>query len=201
MLRHGISSLLLLGALLIGIFYLKPAWDQFQQIRTETDRVRQLSAEFDDLIQNRDALVAKLNLVSKDDLNRLEALIPQGPQSLEYLLGLQQLAQENGVALTFTHAEINPTPTSGAASTPQAVATIPSASRQPQMLNPSQASQPKTTINDLPVGIQIVGSYEQLKTFIGHIEHFGRLTDISTLAFTPSQPPFTFSVSLITHYQ
>ncbi|MBI3442786.1 MAG: hypothetical protein HY007_03400 [Candidatus Sungbacteria bacterium] len=222
MLRYGISSLLLLGAVLIGIFYLKPAWDQFQQIRTETDHLRQLSAEFDDLIQNRDALIAKLNLVSKEDLHKLEALIPQSPQSLDYLIALQQLAQENGVSIAFTKADINPPASSAsgagrksaAISSPTGQPEIPAAmasdavgqtprSRSPQMLNPNAQPIPRTTaIKDLPVGIDITGSYETLKTFTGHLEHFGRLTDIPTLNFTAqSGNSFTFSMSLITHYQ
>lgn len=196
MLRYGTSSLFLLGALFMGIFFLKPAWDQFQHIRAETDHVRQLSAEFDDLIQNRDVLVAKLNSVSKEDLAKIEALIPQGPHSLEYLIGLQQLSQENGIALTFTHAEINPSPVKAGQS----------ASSQPKILNPSEAPQKKTFISDMPVGIQVAGPYEILKAFMGHLEHFGRLTDISILAFSAPDSAqqaatFTFSLSLITHYQ
>lgn len=218
MFRYGISSLLLLGAVLIGIFYLKPAWDQFQQIRAETDHVRQLSAEFDDLIQNRDALIAKLNLVSRDDLRKLEALIPQGPQSLEYLIALQQLGQESRVGLTFSKADIvNPPSSSGTSQklarpeTSGTSATPTGASRPPQMLNPSEQPAPQTNaIKDLPVGIEVTGSYETLKTFVGRLERFGRLTDISTLSFTvqsgsdnqtqSSNSP-TFSLSLITHYQ
>lgn len=206
MLRYGISSLLLIGALLIGIFYLKPAWDQFQQIRTETEHVRLLSAEFDDLIQNRDALIAKLRLVSKDDLTKLEALIPQGPQPLDYLIALQQTAQASGVGIAFTKADINPPASSSGAAQKSTTA-----SRSPQMLNPSEQPTPQTTaIKDLPVGIDITGSYETLKTFVGRIERFGRLTDISTLNFsgqsgganqTSSGNAFTFSMSLITHYQ
>lgn len=199
MFRYGISSLLLLGALLISIFYLKPAWDQFRQIRAETDHVRELSAEFDDLIQDRDALIAKLNLVSKDDLKKLEALIPQGPQSLEYLIALQQLAQDNGVGLAFTKADI--TPPAGVASTATA--------QQSRALNPAETSKPKKTVRDLPVGIQISGSYEILKTFLGHLEHFGRLTEIPNLTFSASSGSgsqtqggaFTFAVSLTTYYQ
>lgn len=223
MLRYGISSLLLLGAALIGIFYLKPAWSQFQEIRAETEHVRTLSAEFDDLIQNRDALIAKLNLVSKDDLKKLEALIPQGPQSLEYLIALQQLGQESGVGLAFTKADINPpaAPSSSGAQQKSPPASSPGAQpatrpsdavgqapgtptpRSPQMLNPSQQPRSQTAaVKDLPVGIDITGSYETLKAFVGRLEHFGRLTDIPTLSFSAqSGNSFTFSLGLTAHYQ
>lgn len=222
MIRYGISSLLVLGALLISIFYLKPAWDQFRQIRTETEHVRALSAEFDDLIQNRDTLIAKLNLVSKADLQKLEALIPQGARSLDYLIALQRAGQESGIELIFTRADINP-PTQTAppqrASSPRATAgAVPEISgtpgavvqpgAQPQMLNPSEQPQPQTAIKELPVGIDIAGSYEALKGFIGRLEHFGRLTDISTVSFSSQsgsdQGPsnvFRFSLGLMTHYQ
>ena len=219
MLRYGISSLLLIGALLIGIFYLKPAWDDFQSIRAETNRVRDLSAELDGLIQNRDALIAKLNLISKDDLNKLRALIPAEPQSLDYLIALQQAAQESGIGLAFTKADINPPESSGSASgakpgTRAAGGTSSASPGQPQMLNPSTTTaQPKaTTIKDLPVGIDIAGSYDQLKQFVKRLEHFGRLTDIGSLSFSApssgnggqaqsSGGAFTFSLGIITHYQ
>lgn len=233
MFRYGIPSLLLLGSLLATIFYLKPAWDEFQQVRAETDHVRALSLELDDLIQNRDALIAKLNLVSKDDLRRLEALIPQSPQSLEYLIALQQATQENGIALAFTKADIAPPASSASGATqksPRAASPgaqpetsgVPGAGSptqntaalrpgSPQMLNPSEQPPVQAIhIKDLPVGIDVSGSYETLKKFLGRLERFGRLTDISTLTFSAqsgssgqsqSSSDFTFSMSLITHYQ
>lgn len=229
MFRYGIPSLLLIGALLIGIFYLKPAWDQFQEIRRETEHVRTLSVEFDELIQNRDALIAKLNLVSRDDLRKLEALIPQGAQSLEYLISLQQAGRDGGIGLAFTKADINPPASSSAGTSQKSPGTsspgaqpegagVSSASRQaipkpgsPQMLNPSEQPTIQTiAIKDLPVGVDISGSYEPLKKFLERLERFGRLTDISTLNFSAqsgsnsqsqTSGTFTFSMSLITHYQ
>ncbi|MBI4225186.1 MAG: hypothetical protein HY617_02555 [Candidatus Sungbacteria bacterium] len=230
MFRYGIPSLLLLGSLLAGIFYLKPAWDEFRQIKAETDHVRALSAEFDDLIQNRDALIAKLNLVSKEDLRKLEALIPQSPQSLEFLIALQQASQESGIGLTFTKADIAPpassassaslkSPRTTSAGTQPETSGMPGAATagatprpgSPQMLNPSeQPAIQAITIKDLPVGIDISGSYETVKKFLGRLERFGRLTDISSLNFSAksssgdqsqSSDTFTFSMSLITHYQ
>lgn len=229
MFRYGIPSLLLIGALLIGIFYLKPAWNRFQEIRRETEHVRALSAEFDELIQNRDALIAKLNLVSKDDLRKLEALIPQGPQSLEYLISLQQASQDGGIGLAFTKADISPPASSSAGASQKSPRTyrpgaqpetagVPGAGGQatpkpgtPQMLNPSEQPTIQTiAIKDLPVGVDISGSYEPLKKFLERLERFGRLTDISTLNFSAqsgsgsqsqASDTFTFSMSLITHYQ
>lgn len=210
MFRYGIPSLLLIGALLIGIFYLKPAWNRFQEIRRETEHVRALSAEFDELIQNRDALIAKLNLVSKDDLRKLEALIPQGAQSLEYLISLQQASRDHGIGLAFTKADISP-PVSSSAGTSQKSPQTSSKPGSPQMLNPSEQPTIQTiAIKDLPVGVDVSGSYEPLKKFLERLERFGRLTDISTLNFSAqsgsgnqasSPDSFTFSMSLITHYQ
>lgn len=197
MFRYGISSLLFIGALLIGIFYLKPAWSQFQEIRRETEYVRALSAEFDELIQNRDALIAKLNLVSKDDLRKLEALIPQGAQSLEYLISLEQAGRDNGIGLAFTKADISP-PASSSGEAGQKSSPKPGS---PQMLDPSEQPTIQTiAIKDLPVGVDVSGPYELLKKFLGRLERFGRLTDISTLNFSASDT-FTFSMSLITYYQ
>ncbi len=214
MFRYGIPSLLLIGALLIGIFYLKPAWSRFQEIRAQTEHIRALSAEFDELIQNRDTLIAKLNLVSKDDLQKLEALIPKRVQSLEYLIALQHLAQESGVALTFTKADISP-PASSPSEAGQRSSQLPSSATQPEdpdaaisaprpprMLNLGQPPQAQTlAVKDLPVGISVTGSYEALKKFVGRLERFERLTDIPALNVAAQDNSFMFSLNIITHYQ
>ena len=203
MFRYGLSSLLIIASLLIGIFYLKPTWDEFQAARTETEHLRALSSEFDVLIQNRDSLVTKLNLVSKDDLRRLDTLIPQGAHSLDYLIALQQLARERGVGLIFTRADINPPLNSLIGADQKRPSPIPPPTQQPRVMSPEGVAEARTAIRDLPVSIQITGSYDQLKQFVGVLEAFGRLTDIVSLSFSPQAgaSAYSFSLGLVTHYQ
>src|SRR3990167_343839 len=109
MIRIFISILLIFGTVILGIFYLGPAWQSFQNLRSATRDLTEISAELDDLIANRDTLIATINQISKNDLARLQQTLPQGISGATFLVSLEAVILRHG--LQFNSIDIATAPT------------------------------------------------------------------------------------------
>jgi len=211
---------LLGGSILIGIFYLRPAWDEFQRIRQETRYLGRLNAEFDKLITSRDELITKINAVPRRDLERIEQMIPKDARPLEYLVSLEQTVRQRGLVMGRLGIAI---PVVARGATRETIPAIPTdggevATRAaPPLPRPTEISagskKPTTLFQELPVDLGVIGTYEILKLFLQDLELHARLTDIASLAFnTPGKESgegsgpsgtgiFQFTLRLKTYYQ
>ncbi|MBI3420928.1 MAG: hypothetical protein HY006_02590 [Candidatus Sungbacteria bacterium] len=199
--RSLIPFVLIAGTILIGIFYLRPTWDEFQQLRQETKRLQELSGEFDELEQQRDALFAKLTAVPKENLIRAEQIIPKGEHLLDYLISLESATRQRGIALNSVTIS---TPSDGRQTSAKPIQRPPAeeplprvspkpapdttgsvaSSQVPRSLDILADVKPLAVLNDLEVGAGISGEYGPIKDFLSDMESHLRLTDIQTLNFS-----------------
>ena len=170
--RAFITLVLLLGAILIGVFYLRPEWQRFQELRVSTERLQQLSSEFDELIKNRDAFVDLINTVSKTDLDNIDKALPKGSQAGEVLVTLENFVGRHGMSLQSIGLTGGSEPVSKTSSSPS----IGSASAV-------SVSAPASVIREFPVDLNIKGQYDSLKNFLLEIEKNLRVTDVASLSF------------------
>lgn len=187
--RLFIALIFFFGAVILGFFYLKPEWNTFQNIRKETQALRDASAEFDELAQNRDALVQSINRVSKEDLDRINRALPQGPKSADFLVFLESSTLRDGLSLR--HADLTAT----------------------QALQAEIKGQPKPggvalvekrgSIRELPLELDVNGSYESFKAFLKDLETNLPLVDVQTISFSAANRGETadFSIKAKTYYQ
>ncbi len=172
--RFFLTVLLLLGSVATGLFYLQPEWIRFQKLRGETEILRQISTELDDLVKNRDLLLEAINSITKDDRDRIEKALPKGPHSGDLLVLLENLAAKNRVKLQ------------------QLDITIPAGSRRPSettrlpkqpLPGPSNASEIVPAFSTMPLTLTLAGTYEDFKTILADFENNLRLIDIQDITF------------------
>ncbi len=185
-----ITLILLFGVVVIGIFYLGPAWSNYQTLRQDAESLRAISSEFDELIKNRDALIDAINSISKSDLDRIDRSLPRGPQTAEFLVILDKIAAENRIALK----NIDLTPPSA----PQAISP-----GQPRPATSPQTLKSSGSFQELPISLATVGSYEAFKNFLTSLEKNIRIIDLQNVSFgAPDQNNnINFSVKAKTYYQ
>ena len=177
----------------MGWFYLRPEWKYFQELRSSNERLEQLSAEFDELIKNRDTLVDLINSVSKNDLDRIDKALPKGSQAGEILVMLENLVGKNDLSLQSIGLSAGAEQFSKTAVGPKLGSVSPLA---PQI-------QPES-IKDFPVDLSVAGSYESLKKFLAEIESNLRVTDAASLSFGGMNKPeekVNFSLRVKMYYQ
>lgn len=186
------------AALAAALFFLRPEWQRFRSLGQEAGELEEISREFDELTANRDRLLDLVNSISKDNLTRLELVLPQGPKSSQFLSALESLALENGVALRridLTSPE------------PAARAEVParggSSQPRPAANNQAAARGEAKGVQVLPFNLQISGSYVSFKKFLASVEQNLRLIDVEEITFSASGKAelLDFSIKAKTYYQ
>lgn len=195
MFRIIVPALFFLGSVIIGVFFLTPAWEKFQNIRAETLSLEEISAEFDRLTAKREELAGFINNISKEDLDRLEQIVPRGAQGLEYLVFLEHLAESHKLSLRRLDLT---TTIRGASKTASAHPATSPSSISPASLGAGV----QKTIADLPVQISATGAYGSLVQFLRALESHARITDVQDISLTPfEEEGLNIIMRLMTHYQ
>ena len=164
-----ITIILILGSGIVGPFYLRPAFQEFQRIRAETKLLRDISAELDELTRNRDTLIQSINAISKDNLRRIEQPLPSGPRAAEFLVLLEALTKKNEVALR--QVSLSDSPKESAAA------------KQPKPTGAIAFSAPGE-IKDYPVDLTVAGTYSAFKDFLRDVEKSLRIVDVQSISFS-----------------
>ena len=191
----------LLAALALGFFYTLPQWQRFQTLGSDVQALAEVSVEFDKLIASRDSLLERINSITKDNLDRLDSVFPQGPHTSDLLVSLEALTVENSVAL----GQVN--------------LTSPDVSNQTPPIRPGGQPRPtgsgsvgatagqasvSTAAQELSFSIQITGSYSNFKKFLASVEKNLRLIDVDSISFNAggkADESLGISVKAKTYYQ
>ena len=183
------------AAIVMALFFLRPEWQRSRILAEETGELEEISREFDELIANRDQLLDRINSITKDNLTRLDLILPQGPNSSQFLAALEALALENGVALRRIDLI---SPDSERAEVPGRVGTS-----QPRPGVAQAAILESKDSETLPFNIQISGSYDSFKKFLASSERNLRLIDVDEIVFGASGKAelLDFSIKAKTYYQ
>lgn len=191
MARYILIILLLLGAGLIGFFYLRPSWENFQATRKNNADLENLSVELDELISGRDVLLQKINSVSKANLDRIEHALPKNAQTADFLVFLEELSNKHALKLNTSFEGASETRGRAVSSQPR-----------PSGATPIQGGE--DAIRELTGGISIAGPYEAVRSFLADLEKSLRITDTVSISFSsPSdlKNQFQFSLNLKSYYK
>ena len=189
--RLLITVILFLGALAVGLLYLRPEWNRFSALRAEGQSLQNTAAELDDLLENRDKLILAINALSKEDLKRINQAFPVGPQASEFLVMLEGTASKNGVSLR------------GVDLAGQSEPTQPKSTGQPKPGGIPVSSRAYATIRELPFNLRILGSYESVTSFLEDLEESLRMVSVQEIVFTApgSSQAFDVTIKAKTYYQ
>ena len=213
--RSVLTGIFFLAALGLGFFTTFPQWQHFQDLAAQTAQLSEVSGQFDQLIANRDNLLNLINSISKDNLDRLNQVLPPGAHASEFLVALETLTSQNSMALRRVEI-ISPEQSSAVSVRPGISAGAGSGAGQPRPVGSgiSSGSAPaaslgpnsgvgKASMTELPFSIQIGGSYENFKKFLQSAESNLRLIDVEEIMFNTGGKDAGFDVSIKakTYYQ
>ena len=191
-----------LAALALGFFYTLPAWQRFGALGGDAAALAAASVEFDQLIANRDNLFDLINGITKENLERLDQIFPQGAHASDFLVAVEALTKESATALRRIDLV---SPSSGSAGTEKPGTQV---SSQPRPTTAPAGAQKKekaqTIAQELPFSLQIVGSYENFKKFLLNTERNLRLIDVDEISFSATgkrDEPMEFTLKAKTYYQ
>ena len=213
---------LIFASLGIIVFLVVPGWQHFLSTRTDTKHVSEINGEIETLTQKRDSLGAQIAGISKDNLQRIDQIVPTGAQGPEFLVTIQQIAANHGLQVkkldlggTLATKPRIPEKTSGSFAPSGISAQLPVnnvSGANPEMsantvnspvrntFAPSGVAE-APTYQTITVGIDITGQYDQFKDFLRELESYVRITNVDSLTFASVSGTFDFKLSVKAYYQ
>lgn len=162
---------ILVGAA-IGLFFLfvVPTYDGIQEKRIQVLAYNEALDNSKALEAERDKLTQKFNAFSKDDVAKLEKLLPDQVDNIRLILEIERLASPYGMVLKDVKYDTDKG--------------TPGASPQDQVLAEQIGGLSPKDYNTLDLEFTTQGTYDNFVSFLKDIESNLRIVDIDSIEFT-----------------
>ncbi len=162
----------ILIAIAVALFFIftSPLYNGLSDLRAEVASYNEALGNSKALEDARDQLTAKYNSFSKEDLARLQKLLPESVDNIRLILEIEQLAAPYGMALKnvqYSTEDAGVAPAGGAGA-------------------PAKAVQSRKGYGVLDLEFTVSGSYDDFIKFLRDLENNLRLVDVSFLEFSSS---------------
>lgn len=166
---------------------ISPTWDQIGNVQSEVERYDTAINDAKSLIDQRDALLDRLNALPQADRDRLLKVLPDSVDNVRLALDIDAIASSLGVSLSQIDVAV---------SQDQAQSTDSSARGLGDTLSPT------TEVYDqVDISFTVEATYEDFKAFIVALEKSLRLVEITEISFTRTEGDlYTFDVTLTTFW-
>lgn len=154
---------LLLIAVSVGLFYLHidPRYEKVDALLGQKSEYSAALSKSAELQQKKNALINQYNNLSKDDLARLEKLLPNNLNTVKLVADMDSIAGKHGITVKAVRV------TEQQADRSQQVSTDPSAKPY------------ETTV----ISFRFSATYENLVSFLRDLEQSLQLIDVKTITF------------------
>lgn len=167
---------------------INPTWEQIKGVQSEVYRYDTAINDAKSLIDQRDALLDRLNALPQADRDRLLKVLPDSVDNVRLALDIDAIASSLGVSLSQIDVAV---------SQDQAQSTASSANK-----GLGDALSPTTEAYDqVDISFTVEATYQDFKAFIVALEKSLRLVEITEISFTRTEGDlYTFDVTLTTFW-
>lgn len=188
MFRTLLPLFALIVAIAVFFTYIKPTFEHVKVLEDEAAEYANAVEKAEVLRTALAELIEERNNISRFDLERLEIMLPDRIDEVEFLIALDSLAKTHGLQLS------NIGITSGGAENPEEVLGIESEVRE-------RSARGEKVGDTLPfdIGFVVTGSYDQFRGFLSALEQSLNFVEVTGLTFSGSEgreTPMQFRVSL-----
>jgi Tfp pilus assembly protein PilO len=173
-----IMPIILIGiSITIFFVFTNPIYSEISILNTQAESYNEALGNSKSLENERDKLTAKYNSISKDNLLKLEKLLPENIDNIRLILEIEKIASPYGMILkgvkysTLDTKATTKNPTSGA---------VNGAS------SPSVTSQGNKDYGVWDLEFSTTSTYDNFLSFTRDLESNLRIVDISSVAFSSS---------------
>lgn len=175
-----LTPLLLIG-LAVAVFFVftNDAYSRAQATGVEKDRYTEAIQKIRELEEVRDNLIDQYNTFSKEDLAKIERMVPNNVDNMRLLIEIDAIASQYGMIL-----------------------------RNVQFSDPAEEGEDITIAQDLgrpydtlTMQFAVAASYPIFKQFLRDLETNARLVDVEEVTFETGETDFNeYSVTLTTYW-
>lgn len=171
--------------LALGLFfgYIRPTWDgQIAQDKADIASYDAALTAASNFTDNQSKLEAERDAIPSDELDRLNAFLPDSVDNVQLILDLNALATRSGVVLSNFNTGVSPNGTAGASGS----------GADTGGATPDRGS----TVDSLTLSVAATGSYDSFRTFLAGAEQSLRPLDVTQLSVTDSDTGvYTYQVA------
>ena len=164
------KTIIALILILIGIAFIfmfsKPLWIEISALRIQKQEIESTVSEFQRLQSARDGLLSTYNSISKNDLEKLEKILPNNSDNSGILIFLEKTAKDRGISLRRIEFQ------------PKSIV----ASRGIENI--------VSNFETLNFSITLSANYNSFKSFLSALERGSRVIDITDLSFFSGKTDF-----------
>jgi Tfp pilus assembly protein PilO len=181
----------IIGLALVG-FVMAPGIKNIFALLEKQRAIAEVNAKLQSIMTSRDRLQAEYRAIPQEDIEKLDLLLPDGPEIGTLLSVYEAIAKRNGLLLSSIDFSGGVQARSGGGAQ-----TARSANTSAQKIVKPSGSD----IAPLPVVQSLQGSYDAFRRYLRDVEFLLNLTDISDISFSPTDlQNASFSVRGTTYY-
>ncbi len=158
------TLLFLAAAIALFVWVALPTWDQINSLRTEQASIQDALARLKELQGLRDSLLNTYNSIPKDQMDRLNKMMPKKADVGGLLVGFEQMSNSRGIKLRSI----------------DFISDKALSARPPSVVSTSTAS----VASSLAYSLNISASYDHFRTFLLALERNLRLVDVTDISFS-----------------
>ena len=166
--KFAMPAILIAIAVAIFFIFASPVYNELSILRDEEAAYDEALGNSKALENERDKLTAKHNSFKREDLQRLEKLLPENVDNIRLILEIEQLASPYGMALKNVQYS-----TEAANATPQ-----------PGAVAQRDVKTSRSGYGVLDLEFTVSGNYDDFIKFIRDLENNLRIVDISSVEFS-----------------
>lgn len=165
-----ILPIILIGIAVAGFFmFTSPLYEDISVIRADISAYDEALNNSKALENERDKLTSKYNNISKDDLDKLEKLLPDNIDNIRLILEIEKIASPYGMVLKDVKYNASASDTAGAGGPVQAGGGEATLGKDYRILN---------------MEFSVTGTYNNFINFTRDLESNLRIVDISSVVFS-----------------
>ena len=184
MLRYIFPILLVIGSVLSFMYVTNPMYAKVKELQADKLIYQDAVEKSNTLVAEYDALVAKYNAVSPDDMDRLNKLLPDNADNIRLVLEMERLGAKYDMALTNVKFDTDPNAQTSSKS--------------------SRTGKDVKPYTEFKVMFTTQSSYESFIQFMSEMEKTLRLVDFKSIDFsstdTNTKGIMKYNVTITTYY-
>ncbi|MCX6731487.1 MAG: hypothetical protein NTX55_00655 [Candidatus Parcubacteria bacterium] len=168
----GIISIIFLAAAIATFFVLvQPLYNETKNLNAQKSSFEEALANSKQIQETRDSLLSQYNTISKENLDRLNKVLPSETESMKFILETESIVRKNGMLLK--NIDIKEGGGGGSA----------------ENVNFGAGAEAKLW-KTIPFSLKLSGSYGSFYSFLKDMEKNLRLTDINAVTFSAGETDF-----------
>lgn len=175
MFKALIPIIAVIGAVGLFFTYVQPTFSDIRVAQVEVEQYSEAVGQAEQLRTRIDELKMRMDSLTSEDLERLEALVPDVVDEVSLFVDIDALAQAHGIVLQ--NIKVGKFELSVDEEHEEALAFLAGS-------DPHALSSQDNSYESLDIGFQISGTYESFRAFLSDLERSLSLMDVMKVHFT-----------------